>query len=209
MSGTICIRRFPEPGCAGPGPRPSPGNGEVMASEGERGPSWARDNWPLIELDEVNAGLDPTAHGDREGRRQGEGEAAAGGASEAEIRQAAAGFDQRDDADPHLSGARASRRRSRSAGPRQARAAGGSDARISRLHRRRGARPPGLARRRARLRDGDGARDRRGPAPQLLRATSASNICTSTISRSAASCRTGWRARTPRSSSPPRARNRS
>ena len=26
----------------------------------EPGPSWARDNWPLIELDEVNAGLDPT-----------------------------------------------------------------------------------------------------------------------------------------------------
>ncbi|HEV2817245.1 MAG TPA: thiamine pyrophosphate-dependent enzyme, partial [Allosphingosinicella sp.] len=27
----------------------------------EHGPSWARDNWPLIELDEVNSGLDPTA----------------------------------------------------------------------------------------------------------------------------------------------------
>lgn len=33
-----------------------------MNGEGERepGPSWARQNWPLIELDEVNAGLDPT-----------------------------------------------------------------------------------------------------------------------------------------------------
>jgi 2-oxoglutarate dehydrogenase E1 component len=29
-------------------------------SEREQGPSWARDNWPLVELDEVNAGLDPT-----------------------------------------------------------------------------------------------------------------------------------------------------
>ncbi|HKR24896.1 MAG TPA: 2-oxoglutarate dehydrogenase E1 component, partial [Allosphingosinicella sp.] len=26
----------------------------------EQGPSWARDNWPVVELDEVNAGLDPT-----------------------------------------------------------------------------------------------------------------------------------------------------
>jgi 2-oxoglutarate dehydrogenase E1 component len=33
-----------------------------MHSDGERehGPSWARANWPLVELDEVNAGLDPT-----------------------------------------------------------------------------------------------------------------------------------------------------
>ena len=29
-------------------------------NEREQGPSWARDNWPLVELDEVNAGLDPT-----------------------------------------------------------------------------------------------------------------------------------------------------
>jgi 2-oxoglutarate dehydrogenase E1 component len=28
--------------------------------EREQGPSWARDNWPVVELDEVNAGLDPT-----------------------------------------------------------------------------------------------------------------------------------------------------
>ncbi len=28
--------------------------------KGETGPSWARAGWPLIELDEVNAGLDPT-----------------------------------------------------------------------------------------------------------------------------------------------------
>jgi 2-oxoglutarate dehydrogenase E1 component len=37
--------------------------GVDMDSEAERepGPSWARDNWPLLELDEVNAGLDPTS----------------------------------------------------------------------------------------------------------------------------------------------------
>jgi len=29
-------------------------------SEREAGPSWARANWPLIELDDVNSGLDPT-----------------------------------------------------------------------------------------------------------------------------------------------------
>src|SRR3954471_11808248 len=32
----------------------------MMASEREQGPSWARPGWPLVELDEVNAGLDPT-----------------------------------------------------------------------------------------------------------------------------------------------------
>ena len=30
------------------------------STEREEGPSWARDNWPLVELDPVNAGLDPT-----------------------------------------------------------------------------------------------------------------------------------------------------
>jgi 2-oxoglutarate dehydrogenase E1 component len=28
--------------------------------EREQGPSWARDNWPLGDLDDLNAGLDPT-----------------------------------------------------------------------------------------------------------------------------------------------------
>jgi len=32
----------------------------IFDGEREQGPSWARANWPLIELDEVNAGLDPT-----------------------------------------------------------------------------------------------------------------------------------------------------
>jgi 2-oxoglutarate dehydrogenase E1 component len=33
---------------------------DIIGGEREQGPSWARDNWPLVELDEVNAGLDPT-----------------------------------------------------------------------------------------------------------------------------------------------------
>ena len=31
-----------------------------LAIEREQGPSWARPNWPLAELDAVNVGLDPT-----------------------------------------------------------------------------------------------------------------------------------------------------
>jgi 2-oxoglutarate dehydrogenase E1 component len=34
---------------------------DIMTNEREQGPSWARDNWPVTELDEVNAGLDPTS----------------------------------------------------------------------------------------------------------------------------------------------------
>jgi 2-oxoglutarate dehydrogenase E1 component len=33
---------------------------DYLTGEREQGPSWARANWPLVELDEVNAGLDPT-----------------------------------------------------------------------------------------------------------------------------------------------------
>ena len=29
-------------------------------AEREAGPSWARPNWPIAELDEINLGLDPT-----------------------------------------------------------------------------------------------------------------------------------------------------
>ena len=50
---------------------------------------------------------------------------------------------------------------------------------------------------------GDGARARRHPARATTAAMSASNICTSPTSRSAASCRTAWKAATRRSSSPP------
>ena len=33
---------------------------DSMAIDREQGPSWARPNWPLAELDANNAGLDPT-----------------------------------------------------------------------------------------------------------------------------------------------------
>ena len=75
-----------------------------MDSEGERepGPSWARAGWPLVELDEVNQGLDPTTmtidgaeaatatarpEGDLAGRAKQA--AAAAGRSGAEVEQAA------------------------------------------------------------------------------------------------------------------------
>ena len=73
-----------------------------------------------------------------------------------------------DDADPHLSGARASRRQPRSARPRPARTPGRPHARLSRLHRRR-PRPADLPRRHARLRICLGAADPPGAAGQLLR----------------------------------------
>ena len=70
---------------------------DIFGSEREQGPSWARDNWPLVELDEVNAGLDPTRQslepaaaklvvGVAEGAKQA---AAAAGKSPEEVVQAA------------------------------------------------------------------------------------------------------------------------
>jgi 2-oxoglutarate dehydrogenase E1 component len=66
-------------------------------TEREQGPSWARDNWPVMDLDEVNSGLDPTRSAIEkvaakqvvnvaEGAKEA---AAAAGKSDAEIRQAA------------------------------------------------------------------------------------------------------------------------
>jgi len=57
--------------------------------EREQGPSWARDNWPLVELDEVNAGLDPTRQTIEKVARQAGDRAAAAGRSEDEVRRAA------------------------------------------------------------------------------------------------------------------------
>jgi 2-oxoglutarate dehydrogenase E1 component len=65
--------------------------------EREQGPSWARDNWPLSDLDELNAGLDPTrmtiekhALSAVEGVAAKAKEAAlASGRSDAEVKQAA------------------------------------------------------------------------------------------------------------------------
>ena len=57
--------------------------------EREQGPSWARDNWPLSDLDELNAGLDPTRMTIDKVVARAQDKAAASGKSEAEIRQAA------------------------------------------------------------------------------------------------------------------------
>ncbi|MFC7499240.1 2-oxoglutarate dehydrogenase E1 component [Enterovirga sp. GCM10030262] len=60
--------------------------GEIERKEG---PSWARDNWPLSVLDEVNAGLDPTLMTIEKVAAKARDVAAASGKSEAAIRQAA------------------------------------------------------------------------------------------------------------------------
>jgi len=58
-------------------------------TERELGPSWARDNWPVSDLDEVNAGLDPTRMTIDKVAAKAREVAAAAGKSEAEINQAA------------------------------------------------------------------------------------------------------------------------
>jgi 2-oxoglutarate dehydrogenase E1 component len=55
-------------------------------TEREQGPSWARDNWPLTGLDELNSGLDPTLMALPEKARS---QARAQGKSEADLEQAA------------------------------------------------------------------------------------------------------------------------
>lgn len=57
--------------------------------EREPGPSWARDNWPLVELDEVNAGLDPTTATIEKVAARAKQAAVAAGAPAADIEQAA------------------------------------------------------------------------------------------------------------------------
>jgi 2-oxoglutarate dehydrogenase E1 component len=61
---------------------------DLYGSEIEQGPSWARPNWPLVELDEINAGLDPTLQPAPVAAKARQA-AAATGQSEAEIEQAA------------------------------------------------------------------------------------------------------------------------
>ena len=60
-------------------------------SDGEReqGPSWARDNWPLAELDELNAGLDPTLMALDALAGKAKAAAASAGKPDADIAQAA------------------------------------------------------------------------------------------------------------------------
>jgi len=58
-------------------------------NEREQGPSWARPNWPVSELDEVNAGLDPTLMAIDPVAARAKADAAAAGKSDADIQQAA------------------------------------------------------------------------------------------------------------------------
>ena len=122
---------------------------QPMMIEREPGPSWARPNWPVAELDDINLGLDPT-EATIEAFKKAATEKAAAAAPAARFGRdppRRGRFDPRDDADPHLSRARASRGQARSARPHRQRAAGRPDARISRLRRHR-PRPADLDRRR-------------------------------------------------------------
>jgi 2-oxoglutarate dehydrogenase E1 component len=63
---------------------------DIFDGEREQGPSWARDNWPVVELDSVNAGLDPTLMEIAAPvAREAKAEAVAAGKSDAEVEQAA------------------------------------------------------------------------------------------------------------------------
>ena len=62
---------------------------DIFDTQRESGPSWARDNWPLSELDAVNAGLDPTQQELAAVPDKAKAAAAAAGASNAEVEQAA------------------------------------------------------------------------------------------------------------------------
>jgi 2-oxoglutarate dehydrogenase E1 component len=63
---------------------------DILNGEREQGPSWARNDWPLVELDPVNAGLDPTLMAlAAPVAKQARAHAAAAGAVDAQVEQAA------------------------------------------------------------------------------------------------------------------------
>jgi len=62
---------------------------DSIGSEREQGPSWARANWPVVELDELNSGLDPTRMAIEKVASGAKAAAVAAGASGAEVEQAA------------------------------------------------------------------------------------------------------------------------
>jgi len=64
-------------------------NDAVGMIEREAGPSWARPNWPVEELDELNLGLDPTQATIEKFKAAVSEKAAAAGASPVGIRRAA------------------------------------------------------------------------------------------------------------------------
>ncbi|HEX2763841.1 MAG TPA: 2-oxoglutarate dehydrogenase E1 component [Allosphingosinicella sp.] len=61
----------------------------VTGSEREQGPSWARPNWPPVQLDALNAGLDPTQMTLEQVAAGAKQAAAAAGARQADVEQAA------------------------------------------------------------------------------------------------------------------------
>ncbi len=62
---------------------------DMYDGEREQGPSWARANWPVVELDELNAGLDPTLMPIETLAARAKEAATQAGATEAEVEQAA------------------------------------------------------------------------------------------------------------------------
>ena len=65
-------------------------NDAAGSFEQETGPSWARPNWPLSELDELNLGLDPTQATIEKIKSTVAEKVAATGASSDEVRRAGA-----------------------------------------------------------------------------------------------------------------------
>ncbi|MBA3510934.1 MAG: 2-oxoglutarate dehydrogenase E1 component [Sphingomonas sp.] len=62
---------------------------DALSNQPESGPSWARPNWPVAELDELNLGLDPTQAAIEQFAAVVKGKAEAAGADPAAVRKAA------------------------------------------------------------------------------------------------------------------------
>ncbi|MEO7178661.1 MAG: 2-oxoglutarate dehydrogenase E1 component, partial [Allosphingosinicella sp.] len=62
---------------------------ESIGSEREQGPSWARANWPVAELDSLNSGLDPTLMTIEKVAAKAKDAAVAAGKPAADVEQAA------------------------------------------------------------------------------------------------------------------------
>src|SRR5215213_11836410 len=62
---------------------------DAFSTEKDAGPSWARSNWPIAELDELNLGLDPTQAAIEQFAAAVKGKAEAAGADPAAVRRAA------------------------------------------------------------------------------------------------------------------------
>ena len=62
---------------------------DAFSNERDAGPSWARDNWPLAELDALNLGLDPTEAVIEQVAAASKAQAEAAGADPEAVRRAA------------------------------------------------------------------------------------------------------------------------